>query len=113
MNTHENSNTHDSGVMNIPNIPALRDQARSIEPLLRIGKNGLTPGVVNEIVAQLKKKRLVKIKLLKAFIEGKDKKEAGRELAEKTGAILVQQVGFVVVLYWRGKSEAEHILDTK
>lgn len=104
MSTRENREGDGAHREDVVNITALRDKARNIEPLLRIGKNGLTPGVVHEIINQLKKKRLVKIKLLKAFIEGRDKKEAARELAEKTEALLVQQVGFVVVLYWRGKS---------
>ena len=40
--------------------------------------------------------------MLKAFLEGKDKKAAANELAEKTCSVLVHRVGFVVVLYWTG-----------
>ncbi|MBI4150322.1 YhbY family RNA-binding protein [Candidatus Woesearchaeota archaeon] len=87
------------------NIPALRDEARNLESIIRIGKNGLTDSVIAEIVSQLKKKRLIKLKLLKAFLEGKDKKETAKEIAEKTKSVLVQQVGFVVVLYWPRKGD--------
>lgn len=76
----------------------LREKAKLLEPVIRIGKNGLTEGTIKEIEKQLKKRKLIKIKLLKSFIEGKDKKSAAKEVAEKTNSILVDQVGFVVVL---------------
>ncbi len=88
-------------------IAALRDRARALEPVLRIGKNGLTGSVITEIRKQLKDKKLIKLKLLKPFLEGKDKKTVGREIAEKTGAMVVQQVGFVVVLFWKGNTKKQ------
>ena len=48
---------------------------------------------------QLKKKKLVKIKLLKALMDEGDRKQIAKDLAQKTGAILAQQVGGMVVLY--------------
>ena len=91
--------------MTAPDISALRDRARNLEPVLRIGKNGLTQGTIDEIVKQLKDKRLIKIKMLRAFFEGKDRRLLAKEMAEKTGAVLVQQVGFVAVLWWPGKGQ--------
>ena len=70
----------------------------AIEPVVRIGKSGLTEPVINEIKKQLEKKKLIKIKMLKAFVSGKDKKEMAREIAEKTGSMLVHNVGFIVVV---------------
>src|SRR3989338_9172241 len=70
-------------------LPALRERARSLEPVLRLGKNGLSEGALKEMIIQLKQKRLIKIKLLKSILEGKDKKTLAREIAEKTGAVLV------------------------
>jgi len=100
MNTHGNIERSMGG--GVASIPALRDAARGLEPVLRIGKNGLTPGAVQEIIAQLKKKHLIKVKLLSAFLDGKDKKIVAVELAAKTDATLVQLVGNVVVLYRKG-----------
>ena len=76
----------------------LIEQAKLLEPIIRIGKSGLTAGVVEEIKKQLKKRKLIKIKFLRAALEKKDRKKLAKEIAEKTGAELVQQVGFVVVL---------------
>jgi len=79
-------------------IRELKAKAMAIEPVVRIGKSGLTEPVINEIKKQLEKKKLIKIKMLKAFVSGKDKKEMAREIAEKTGSMLVHNVGFIVVV---------------
>ena len=79
-------------------IKELKAKAMAIEPIVRIGKSGLSESVVNEIKKQLKQKKLIKIKMLKSFIGSTDKKEAARQIAEKTGSVLVHRVGFVVVL---------------
>ena len=76
----------------------LLEEAKKLEPILRIGKNGLTQGVIEEIKRQLEKKKLIKIKFLKAVLEGKDKKEFAKEVADMVDAELVQRVGFVIVL---------------
>lgn len=80
----------------------LKEKAKHMEPLVRIGKNGLTESTINEIAKHLKKKKLVKIKMLSSFLEGKEKnfkKEAANEIACKTGSELIDLTGFVVVLH--------------
>ena len=77
----------------------LKQKAKSLEPSVRIGKSGLTESIIDEIKIHLKEKKLVKVKLLKSSIQGKGKKAVARELAEKTSSVLVDRVGFVVVLY--------------
>lgn len=75
-----------------------RSKAKNIYPSMRIGKSGITDSLVKELRLQIKNKKLVKVKFLKSFIENKDKKHIARELAERTGSELVQQIGNVVVL---------------
>lgn len=77
----------------------LRSRAKTLEPDLRIGKNGITDSLVLEIKKQLRKKKLIKIKILKSAREGLNKKEFANELARKTESELVELVGFVFVLY--------------
>ena len=77
----------------------LKRQARVLETTIRIGKSGITEGVVKEIKKQLGRKKLIKIKCLKSFIAKKDKKAVAAELAEKTGSEIIHQVGFVIVLH--------------
>lgn len=77
----------------------LLETAKLLEPVLRIGKSGLTESVIEEIKKQLQKKKLIKIKILKSALEDKDKKELAKEIAQKTDSDLIHQVGFVIVLY--------------
>jgi len=81
------------------NNKKLKEKAKTLEPVIRIGKNGLTESTIKEIKKQLNKKKLIKVKLLRAFISDKNKKEVAKEIAEKTSSQLIYMVGFVVVLY--------------
>ena len=67
-----------------------------IEPSVAVGKNGITEKVIEEIKNQLKRKRIIKIKL-----HGQSKLsrlEVARELATRTNAKLIDVRGFTVVL---------------
>lgn len=84
--------------MKQPSLRKLKAKAMVMAPSVFIGKSGLTEGIVNEIKEQINKKRTVKIKMLRGFIAGKDKKKVIAEILERTNARLVQKVGFVVTL---------------
>jgi len=77
----------------------LKEKSKLLEPIVRIGKNGLTDNMIKEIKKNLVKKKLIKVKFLKGALQDKNKKEFAMEVAEKTGAKLIDAVGFVVVLY--------------
>ncbi len=84
------------------NIKQLKEKANVLEPCVRIGKNGLTDSIIAEISKHLKKKKLVKVKMLRAFLDGREKsfkKEAAAEIAKKTGSELIDLTGFVLVLH--------------
>jgi len=80
-------------------LKELKTKAMNLEPIINVGKAGLTDSVIEEIKVQLKKRKLIKIKFLKSAIENKDKKQLAQELAEKTESNIIHKVGFVVVLY--------------
>ena len=75
-----------------------KQTAHALEPAVWIGKAGLTEQVLAEIKKQLKNKGMIKIKMLKPFVEGKDKKRLAQEIAAKADARLVYRTGFVLVL---------------
>ena len=77
---------------------ALKQKAKQLEPAIRIGKKGVSEQQLKQIMALLKKKKLIKIRLLKSYLEGKDKKAEARKIAELADARLIDAVGFVVVL---------------
>jgi RNA-binding protein len=77
--------------------------AQLMEPMLKVGKAGLSEGFVRTVAEMLAMHELVKIK----FAEFKEqKKELAPLLAEKTESHLVMRVGNVMVLY-RPKAAAE------
>jgi RNA-binding protein len=77
-------------------------KGKTLKPIIQIGKSGLTDSMVEHLKTLLKKRKVIKVKLLRSYIEGKDKKEVFNEIASKADAILVDTIGFVLVL---GKKE--------
>ena len=87
--------------MNPQELKKLKSEARNLDPIIRLGKRGLTDSSINQIYLLLKKRRLVKVRFLQAFSEGADKDDAIKALAERTGAEVVSRIGSIVVLYLR------------
>ncbi len=77
----------------------LRSLGHHLEPVVQIGKEGITEGVVTATRAALLAHELVKVKLSQdAPI---DRKLAGAELADRAGAALAQTLGRTLLLYKR------------
>ena len=87
--------------MDAEDIKRLKSKARLMEPVVRIGKNGLTDNAILQVKRLVDKRKLVKVKFLRSFLESNDRISAAKKLAEKTGSELIDQVGFVAVLYKR------------
>ena len=84
-------------------IRKFKAAAQLLEPMLKVGKAGLSDGFVRTVSEELSRHELVKIK----FVEFKDqKKELAPQLAEKTASHLIMRVGNVMVLH-RPKPAAE------
>ncbi len=79
----------------------LKEAAKTLLPVLRLGKNGITDSVITEIDQQLKKRALIKIKLLGSFRENYDRRSISAEIAQKTGSRIILQVGGSLVLFRR------------
>jgi RNA-binding protein len=70
--------------------------AQLLDPLLKVGKAGLSEGFIRSVDTALAQHELVKIK----FSDFKEqKKELAPLLAEKTASHLIMRVGNVVVLH--------------
>jgi RNA-binding protein len=81
-------------------------KANLLDPVMAIGKNGITENVIKALKEHLKNKKLIKVKILKNFIQGKDKKDIFNEIAEKTDSNIVHKVGFTVTLYKKEEKNA-------
>ena len=77
----------------------LKQKAKAIDPVVRIGKAGLNKSVLLEITQQLKCHKLIKIKLLKSCLSTQDRKKMAKEIVEQTGAELILLQGGVIALY--------------
>ncbi|MFN7139874.1 MAG: YhbY family RNA-binding protein [Limisphaerales bacterium] len=79
-----------------PQLRKLKAMGQRLDPMLKIGKAGLTEGFLNQVNQNLEQHELIKIK----FEELKEeKKELAPRIAEQTSSHLVHQVGNVIVLY--------------
>ena len=75
---------------------ALKSQAQLLEAIVRVGHAGVTDAVVSSLDAALQMHSLVKVR----FSDFKEERRTlAPQLAERTGSILVQQVGNVAVFY--------------
>ena len=86
-------------------IKQKKAKANTLYPCMQIGKSGITAGLLRELRIQLKAKKIIKIKLMKSFIEEKDKKEVAKDLAKKLNSEVVSQIGNVVVLAKKEKAK--------
>ena len=75
----------------------LKSRARELDPLLRLGKAGLTEGVLREIGRCFDQQELIKLRFEKTFPE--DLTETLAAIEQAHGCALVQQLGRVAVFY--------------
>ena len=71
-----------------------RKIAHRLDPVIRVGKEGITDSLIEQIKTYIKKHKMIKVKFLK--VDNKDEKF--KELAERTNTELIHQIGFTIVL---------------
>ena len=74
----------------------LMRRALEINPTVHVGKEGLKDSLYEEIKAQIKKNRLIKIKVLANA--DSETKEIADAIAENTGSVVVDVRGSIVLL---------------
>lgn len=78
----------------------LRGIAHGLKPVVQIGRDGVTAGVIRAVDEELFRHELIKIKF--NDIKGKGLKESiTGEVAAKTGSVPVGMIGHTVILYRR------------
>ena len=75
-------------------------------PTVWIGKEGLTEQSLSEIEKQLKKNKMLKIKILQTALIQETKKEIAAKAAEQTGALLVDLRGHIFILYRKKEKQS-------
>lgn len=83
----------------------LASEAKNLKPIIQIGKNGISEGSVEEIRKHLKKRKLIKIKCLRYFLDDEEKSnkekitKTAQALAKKLDAEIIGIIGFTFTLY--------------
>lgn len=80
----------------------LKARAHALEPSVLVGHDGLTDGVVAEIDRTLAARELIKVRVLDADRDQREK--ICEAICERTNAAEVQRVGKVMVL-WRPRPD--------
>lgn len=75
----------------------LRSLAHHLDPIFQIGKGGINDQLVQGVQEALEARELIKVSILQNNMEDRDL--TAQELAEQTGAELVQVIGRTIVLY--------------
>lgn len=75
----------------------LRSLAHHLDPILQVGKGGVSDNMLDQVSLALEARELIKVSILNNCED--DKEEVAEQLAEGTGAQLVQLIGKTVVLY--------------
>ena len=75
----------------------LRSEAHHLDPIFQVGKGGVSETMLTQLKDALEKRELIKISILQNNED--DKHEVAEQLAQGTGAELVQLIGHTVVLY--------------
>ncbi len=97
----------DSASLTSAQIRFLRGQAHELKALMQVGGKGVSDAVVAELGQLLADHELVKVKV---GAEDRDARDALiAQLAERSGATLVQRIGHVAVLY-RASTEKRRIV---
>jgi RNA-binding protein len=81
----------------------LRSQGNKLDPIIHIGKEGITAGVIEQVNEALKDHELIKGRVLKNSLE--EAREAADELASECEAEVVQIIGNVFILFKRNEEE--------
>ena len=85
-----------------------RAEAHHLEPVVRIGGDGLTPAVTKEVDAALNAHGLIKVRV---FSDERETREAIlARLSDELNAAPIQHIGKLLVL-WRPKLEKEKTVD--
>mgnify|MGYP006297194781 CR=1 FL=1 len=87
----------------------LTGEANELDPVIHIGKEGVTEAVVEQVEELLEIHELIKGRVLDNAPKGV--KDVAHDLAEKTEASVVQVIGSVFVIFKTNPEESNYNID--
>ena len=96
-------------MLNSKQRAALRGIAGTMDTIFQVGKGGINEALIYQVSDALRKRELIKLRVLdnSAYTS----REAAEEIAEKTGADVVQVIGNRFVIFKRNPKEP--VIDIK
>jgi len=86
----------------------LRALGHLLDPVIAVGKNGVTEVLAKEAARALEKHELIKVRVMQEA--PLDRHEAAEDLATKTGSVLAQVLGRTFLLYRRNDQKPKIVL---
>ena len=96
-------------MLNSKQRAALRGIAGTMDTIFQVGKGGINEALISQVSDALRKRELIKLRVLdnSAYTS----REAAEEIAEKTGADIVQVIGNRFVIFKTNPKEP--VIDIK
>ena len=96
-------------MLNSKQRAALRGIAGTMDTIFQVGKGGINEALISQVSDAVRKRELIKLRVLdnSAYTS----REAAEEIAEKTGADVVQVIGNRFVIFKRNPKEP--VIDIK
>ena len=86
----------------------LKGKAHGLEPVVMVGKNGISDNLIRMTDNALSDHELIKVR----FVDLKDKKKIlFKEIVEKTGGQAVGMIGHVAILFRQNPDEEKRKID--
>ena len=89
----------------------LRGQAHGLQPIIQIGKQGVTETVLDTILNALEARELIKISVLQNCMA--EPKEIADLIAQQTNAQIVQVIGRVIIAYKKSSKPTHRTMTNK
>ncbi len=86
----------------------LRGMANTMDTIFQVGKGGINDQLIKQVGEALEARELIKLRVLET--SPVTSREAANEIAEKTGADVVQVIGYRFVLYRESKDNKSIVL---
>jgi RNA-binding protein len=76
-------------------------RGNKLQPAVMVGKDGLSPGVLQDAETQLKSRKLIKVKI-QTKMDREDVRATAQRMADETGSRLLQVKGRTFLLHREG-----------
>ena len=87
----------------------LKAKSRVIEPTIWIGKEGISPQLIQHVQKQLDARELIKLKLQRSAVANSEMNNIAAKISDATASILVDVMGHTFTLYKKKTEGAQAI----